>query len=42
MGSNAHDKILSDAINDQKAVVVTAKREPSGIALHSAIISRYP
>jgi hypothetical protein len=32
MGSDAHDKILADSIDDQEAVVVTADRESSGMA----------
>jgi hypothetical protein len=31
MGSDAHDKILTDSINDEEAVVVTANRESSGM-----------
>jgi hypothetical protein len=32
MGSDAHNKILADSIDDQEAVVVTADRESSGMA----------
>jgi hypothetical protein len=32
VGSDAHDKILADFIDDQEAVVVTADRESSGMA----------
>jgi len=31
MGSDAHDKILADSIDNEEAVVVTADREPTGI-----------
>ena len=31
MGSDAHDKILADSIDDKEAVVVTADREPTGM-----------
>jgi hypothetical protein len=31
LGSDAHDKILTDSINDEEAVVVTANRESSGM-----------
>jgi hypothetical protein len=39
MGSDAHDKILTDSIDDEEAVVVTANRESSGMAGHLAIIA---
>ena len=29
MGSDAHDKILADSIDNEEAVVVTADREPT-------------
>jgi hypothetical protein len=32
MGSDTHDKILADAIDDEEAIVVTADRESSGMA----------
>jgi hypothetical protein len=32
MGSDAHDKILTDSIDDEKAVIVTADREPTRMA----------
>jgi hypothetical protein len=31
MGSDAHDKILADSIDNEEAVVVTADREPTGM-----------
>src|SRR5437868_473930 len=32
MGSDPHDKILADSIDDEEAVIVTADREPTGMA----------
>jgi hypothetical protein len=32
MGSDAHDKILTNSIDDEEAVIVTANRESSGMA----------
>ncbi len=32
MGSDPHDKILTDSIDDEEAVIVTADREPTGVA----------
>jgi hypothetical protein len=39
MGSDPHDKILADSIDDEEAVIVTADREPTGMAWHSATIA---
>ena len=41
MGSDPHDKILADSIDDEEAVIVTADREPTGMARHSAMIAEY-
>jgi hypothetical protein len=32
MGPDAQDEILADSIDDEEAVVVTAHREPTGMA----------
>jgi len=32
MGADPHDKILADAIDDEEAGIVTADREPTGMA----------
>ena len=32
MGADSHDKILADTIDDEEAVIVTADREPTGMA----------
>jgi len=32
MGANSHDKILAYAIDDEETIIVTADREPTGMA----------